>query len=50
MTVNGYLFAAYAAIWTILFVYLFFLNRRQREVARELEQVAESLKRRSGSD
>lgn len=50
MTVNGYLFAAYTAIWTILFVYLFFLNRRQRQVGRELQQVAESLDRRRSSD
>ncbi len=50
MNGNDYLFAAYVVIWTILFAYLFFLHRRQRQVARELQEVSETLERRSLGD
>jgi CcmD family protein len=31
------LFAAYAVIWLVLFLYLFDLGRKQRAIAREVE-------------
>jgi len=33
----AYLFAAYTAVWVVLFAYLFGLSRRQRRLNRELE-------------
>lgn len=42
MTVNGYLFAGYAVLWTAIFLYLVFLHRRQQRLNRELKSLAES--------
>ena len=36
----SYLFAAYTVIWTLLFVFLVFMHRRQREVQTRLESLA----------
>jgi CcmD family protein len=41
----SYLFAAYAAIWILLFAYMFSISRRQRQVRDDLEQVRERLER-----
>ena len=41
----SYLFAAYAAIWILLFDYMFSISRRQRQVRDDLEQVRERLER-----
>ena len=41
----SYLFAAYAAIWILLFAYMFSTSRRQRQVRDDLEQVRERLER-----
>jgi len=41
----SYLFAAYTAIWILLFAYLFSISRRQRQVQEDLEQVRERLAR-----
>ncbi len=38
----SYLFAAYTVIWTLLFVFLLFIHRRQREVQTRLESLARS--------
>ena len=38
----SYLFAAYTVIWTLLFVFLVFMHRRQREVQTQLESLARS--------
>ena len=38
----SYLFAAYTVIWTLLFVFLVFMHRRQREVQTRLESLARS--------
>jgi CcmD family protein len=38
-----YLFAAYAAIWILLFAYMFSISRRQRQVQDDLDQVRERL-------
>ena len=33
----SYLFAAFLAVWIIIFVYLFSLSRRHRDLANEVE-------------
>ncbi len=38
----SYLFAAYTVIWTLLFVFLVFIHRRQQEVQARLESLAHS--------
>ena len=43
-----YLFAAFAITWIVLFLYAFFLARRQREVEREVQTLREQLQ--SGKD
>jgi len=32
----GFLFAAYAVVWLIFFVYLFSLHRKQKAIAEEM--------------
>lgn len=44
MTVNGYLFSAYLVIWTLIFVYLVYLHRKQKELARELTDLSRIVK------
>jgi CcmD family protein len=39
----GYLFAAYAVIWTALFLYITGLRGRQARLAREVERLSEAL-------
>lgn len=34
-----YLFAAYAVVWTVLFLYVFSLDRRARRAEKELEEL-----------
>jgi len=41
---NGFLFAAYVVIWTVLFLYLFHLTRRQKQVTKELESLSKKLR------
>ncbi len=38
----SYLFAAYTVIWTLLFVFLVFIHRRQQAVQTRLESLAHS--------
>ena len=38
-----YLFAAFAITWIVLFLYAFFIARRQREVEREIHTLRERL-------
>ncbi len=45
MTHLSYLFAAYAAVWIALFVYLLRLERRSRELEEELRELRRSLGR-----
>lgn len=42
----GYLFAAYAIIWIVLFGYIYFLSQRISAVRRELEALKETLSSR----
>jgi CcmD family protein len=45
---GGFLFAAYAVVWAVLFGYVLFLGNRQDKAKRELEQLKEMLKDKSG--
>jgi CcmD family protein len=40
-----YLFAAFSAVWIVLFLYLLLLSRRHRELAREVEALREMIGR-----
>ena len=40
---NGYLFAGYTVIWTILLVYLLYLNKKQRQISKKLQSLSEAL-------
>jgi CcmD family protein len=41
-----YLFAAYAAIWVILALYLFSIHSREKKVAQEIERLKQALEQR----
>jgi CcmD family protein len=45
MTNLSYLFAAYAAVWIALFLYLLRLGRRSRELEEELRELKRQLGR-----
>jgi CcmD family protein len=47
---NRYLFAGYTVIWTLLLLYLLYLNKKQRNLARKLESLSESLRERESRD
>ena len=40
----GYLVAAYTVIWTLLFIFLLLIQRRQQRVQCELEEILEKIK------
>jgi len=42
-----YLFAAFCAVWIILFLYLLSLSRRQRALAHEIEALKQIIARKS---
>ena len=44
-----YLFAAFCAVWMILFLYLLSLSRRQRALAREIEALKQIIARENPS-
>ena len=50
MSINGYLFAAYLVIWIVLFIYLVYLNRRQKQVALQLKDLAEDVRRQAAKN
>jgi CcmD family protein len=45
----GFLFAAYTAVWVVLFGYLVTLSRRNRALEREIEELRQLLQRRASS-
>ena len=45
-----YLFAAFAIVWAVFFVYLFITSRRQDELEREMESLREEMKGRDAGD
>ncbi len=42
----SFLFAAYSAVWLVLFLYLFFLSRHHRRLKKEVEGLRELLKKK----
>ena len=42
----GFLFAAYTVIWVIVFGYVFFMQRKQRRLQRQIDMLQESADRR----
>jgi CcmD family protein len=46
MTNLNFLFAAYAAIWVLLFLYILTVSRRNRSLDKEIEELRELLQRR----
>jgi CcmD family protein len=42
-----YLFAAFCAIWLVLFMYLFSLSRRHRVLAREVEALRQVMEQKA---
>jgi CcmD family protein len=45
MNAMHYLFAAYAAIWVILALYLFSIHSREKRLAQEIERLKQALER-----
>ena len=39
---NTYLFVAYSVVWAVIFLYLLYLNKRQRQLGEELKALSES--------
>lgn len=44
----NYLFAAFTAVWALVFLYVVVLARRNRALEREIEELRELLQRRGG--
>ena len=47
MTNLNFLFAAYTAVWVLLFLYILSLSRRNRSLAKEVDELRELLQRRT---
>ncbi len=45
----GFLFAAYTAVWVLLFLYVVVLGRRNRALEKEIEDLRELLQKQGGS-
>lgn len=45
----GWLFSAFAVVWVVFFLYLFNLNRRQRDISRQIRTLRDSLDRGAAS-
>jgi CcmD family protein len=45
----NFLFAAYTAIWVLLFLYILMLSRRNRTMQKEIDELRELLQRRKAS-
>lgn len=41
---NWYLFAGYAVFWTLVFLYIVYLHRRQRELLRSVRELEGALR------
>ena len=42
---SGYLFAAYAVIWAIVFGCVLFMQRKQRRLQRQIDRLQESVEK-----
>jgi CcmD family protein len=45
----GYLLAAFAIIWAIVFGYVLMMHRKQRQLQRQIKQLKESLEKPKSS-
>jgi CcmD family protein len=45
----GYLLAAYAVIWAVVFGYVLFMQRKQRRLQRQLDLLRESVEKSKNS-
>ncbi len=45
----NFLFAAYSAVWVLLFLYVLVLSRRNRTLQKEIEELRQLLRRRNAS-
>ncbi len=45
----NFLFAAYTAVWVLLFFYLLVLSRRNRALQKEIDELRQLLRRRNAS-
>ena len=45
-----YLFAAFAVSWVVLFGYLFYVNRRQHEIRKEITRLQSILEQSPGEE
>ena len=46
----SFLFAAYTAVWVLLFLYIHVLSRRNRSLEKEIEELRALLERRAQAD
>ena len=44
-----FLFAAYTAVWTLIFLYILMVSRRNRALEKEVEELRQLLQRRERS-
>lgn len=42
---NWYLFLGYAILWALIFAYIVFLHRKQRELEKELEVLSSEVRK-----
>ncbi|MGD0949552.1 MAG: CcmD family protein [Candidatus Binatia bacterium] len=49
MTNLWFLFAAYTAVWVLLFIYFLVLSRRNHRLQKEIDELRQLLGRRSGA-
>ncbi len=45
----NFLFAAYTAVWVLLFIYVLMLSRRNKSLQKEIEELRQLLRRRNAS-
>jgi CcmD family protein len=45
-----YLFAAFAVVWVVFFIYVFFVSRRQHEMEREIRELKQALELRQNPE
>ena len=44
----GYLFAAFAAVWVVLFGYVLFLLNKQKKLQQEINSLKDAMKEKKG--
>ena len=46
----GFLFAAYAIVWLVFFIYLFTLLGKQKKLRREIDTLKDTLREKGGGE